>query len=126
VLKSARPAAAWSRIQEVIRDRQMFQLSTFTPAIYAKIYFDLERSGTMIPINDIWIAAIALEAKLPLIARDKHFARVAGLQTINCQTTDVSRSQRHVNEDGPMVEAPSAVLEAAPGTCCCGEAHPGS
>jgi predicted nucleic acid-binding protein len=84
VLKAARPAAAWSRIQEVIGDRQMFQVSTFTPAVYAKIYFDLERSGTMIPINDIWIAAIALEAKLPLIARDKHFARVAGLQTINC------------------------------------------
>jgi len=84
VLKAARPAAAWSRIQEVIGDRPMFQVSTFTPAIYAKIYFDLERSGTMIPINDIWIAAIALEAKLPLVARDKHFACVAGLQTINC------------------------------------------
>jgi tRNA(fMet)-specific endonuclease VapC len=84
VLKAARPAAAWSRIEIVIGNCQMFQVSTFTPAIYAKIYFDLERSGTIIPINDIWIAAIALEAKLPLMARDKHFARVAGLQTINC------------------------------------------
>jgi len=84
VLKAARPAAAWSRIETVIGDCQMFQVSTFTPAIYAKIYFDLERAGTMIPINDIWIAALAVEARLPLIARDKHFERVAGLQIINC------------------------------------------
>ena len=84
VLKAARPAAAWSRIQTIIGDRQMFQVSTLTPAVYARVYFDLERAGTMIPINDIWIAALAVEARLPLIARDKHFARVAGLQTINC------------------------------------------
>ena len=84
VLKAARPAAAWSRIRAVISDRQMFQVSPLTPAIYARVYFDLERAGTMIPINDIWIAALALEAGLPLIARDKHFARVVGLKTIDC------------------------------------------
>jgi predicted nucleic acid-binding protein len=38
----------------------------------------------MIPINDIWIAALAIEANLPILARDEHFARVAGLSVISC------------------------------------------
>src|SRR5450631_4308948 len=73
VLKAARPEAAWSRIQDVIGNCQMFHASTLTPAVYARIYFDLERRGAMIPINDIWIAALAVEARLPILARDEHF-----------------------------------------------------
>ena len=84
VLKAARPDAAWSRIQDVIGNCQMFHVSTVTPAIYARIYFDLERRGAMIPINDIWIAALAIEAGLPILARDEHFSRIAGLSVIAC------------------------------------------
>ncbi|MGI8436336.1 MAG: PIN domain-containing protein [Chthoniobacterales bacterium] len=84
VLKSARPEAARSRIQDVIGNCQMFYVSTMTPAIYARIYFDLERRGTIIPINDIWIAAVALEAGLPILARDEHFSRITGLSVIEC------------------------------------------
>ncbi len=62
----------------------MFHVSTVTPAIYARIYFDLERRGTMIPINDIWIAALAIEAGLPILARDEHFSRIAGISMIAC------------------------------------------
>ena len=84
VLKAARPDAAWSRITDVIKDCQMIQVSTMTPAIYARIYFDLEQRGAMIPINDIWIAALAIEARLPILARDEHFSRIAGLTVIEC------------------------------------------
>lgn len=62
----------------------MFHVSTVTPAIYARIYFDLERRGAMIPINDIWIAALAIEAQLPILARDEHFSRIPGLSVISC------------------------------------------
>jgi predicted nucleic acid-binding protein len=82
VLKAARPDAIWSHVQDVLRGRQMFHVSTVTPAIYARIYFDLEQRGVMIPINDIWIAALAVEAKLPILARDEHFSRVRGLTVI--------------------------------------------
>lgn len=84
VLKAARPEAAWARIQDVIGNCQMFHVSTVTPAIYARIYFDLERRGAMIPINDIWIASLAIEARLPIVARDEHFSRVTGLSVIRC------------------------------------------
>lgn len=84
VLKAARPNAAWARVREVIGNREMFHVSTMTPAIYARLYFDLEQRGVMIPVNDIWIAALAIEARLPIVARDEHFSRVAGLEVIVC------------------------------------------
>ena len=84
VLKAAKRDAAWSRIQDVIGDRQMLHVSPVTPAIYARIYFDLERRGLMIPINDIWIASLAIETGIPILARDEHFSRVAGLSVIEC------------------------------------------
>jgi tRNA(fMet)-specific endonuclease VapC len=84
VLKSPKRDAAWSRIQNVLQDRLMLHVSTVTPAIYARIYFDLEQRGSMIPINDIWIAALAIETRVPLLARDEHFSRVAGLSIFQC------------------------------------------
>jgi predicted nucleic acid-binding protein len=62
----------------------MFHVSTITPAVYARIYYDLEQRGVMIPINDIWIAALAFAARLPIVARDEHFSRVRGLTVIPC------------------------------------------
>lgn len=40
---------------------------------------DLQRRGKMIPVNDIWIAASALQHGLPLATRDNHFKNVTGL-----------------------------------------------
>jgi tRNA(fMet)-specific endonuclease VapC len=84
VLKASDPNAAWSRIQSVLLGHHIFHVSPGTPALYARIYFDLEQRGTMIPVNDIWIAALAIESGLPLLARDEHFSRVKGLTVINC------------------------------------------
>jgi predicted nucleic acid-binding protein len=40
--------------------------------------------GVKIPVNDVWIAALAVESGLPLLARDEHFSRVSGLTVIQC------------------------------------------
>ena len=84
VLKATRPGAAWARIREVLRDRQMLHVSPVTLAIYARIYFDLERRGALNPINDIWIAALAIEWRVPIVCSDEHFSRVTGLSVIPC------------------------------------------
>lgn len=47
-----------------------------TTRIYALIYADLRQSGTPIPTNDIWIAAIVLQHDLVLFSRDRHFDAV--------------------------------------------------
>jgi predicted nucleic acid-binding protein len=68
----------------VLAGVQVFHGSGQTPMFYARIYRDLERRGQMIPVNDIWIAAIALETGLPVLARDEHFSRVHGLSVVQC------------------------------------------
>ena len=39
---------------------------------YARLFFQLRRQGTPIPIPDIWIAALTVEGNLTLFSRDRH------------------------------------------------------
>jgi len=57
-----------------------------TPAVaerYGHIKAELAARGTLIPSNDIWVAATALEADLILVSDDAHFERVSGLRVEN-------------------------------------------
>jgi tRNA(fMet)-specific endonuclease VapC len=40
---------------------------------YARLFFQLRSQGTMIPVHDIWIAALAVQHGLHLFSRDSHF-----------------------------------------------------
>ncbi len=50
-----------------------------TAIAYAALRAALKRSGRPIPANDAWIAAIALQHRLPILSRDHHFDVVPGL-----------------------------------------------
>lgn len=50
-----------------------------TADMYARIYAQLRRAGTPVPTNDLWIAALVLQHDLPLMTRDRHFARIPQL-----------------------------------------------
>lgn len=43
---------------------------------YATVREELRRRGTPIPENDVWIAALARQHRLPVVSRDRHFDRV--------------------------------------------------
>jgi tRNA(fMet)-specific endonuclease VapC len=49
---------------------------------YADVYLSLRLQGTPIPTNDLWIAALARQHRLPLLTFDAHFQRVPGLVTM--------------------------------------------
>ena len=51
-----------------------------TAQVFAVIKDALRRAGTPIPINDVWIAAHALETGAALLTRDAHFSKVPGLR----------------------------------------------
>jgi tRNA(fMet)-specific endonuclease VapC len=53
-----------------------------TARVYAGIRNALRLAGRPIPENDLWIASIALQHNLTLVARDKHFQEVPGLTTV--------------------------------------------
>jgi tRNA(fMet)-specific endonuclease VapC len=49
---------------------------------YAIIYLSLQKKGTKIPINDVWIAASCMEVGGILLTRDKHFKVVDQIETV--------------------------------------------
>ncbi|MCB1174661.1 MAG: PIN domain-containing protein [Leptospiraceae bacterium] len=53
-----------------------------TAVYYAEIRNNLKKAGKPIPSNDLWIAALALESRLAVLTRDKHFASISTLKTI--------------------------------------------
>jgi tRNA(fMet)-specific endonuclease VapC len=53
-----------------------------TAVIYAGLRRDLESNGTIIPQNDIWIAAASIQADVPLVTRDQHFRRISQLKLV--------------------------------------------
>jgi tRNA(fMet)-specific endonuclease VapC len=50
-----------------------------TAVAYAALRLTLKRSGRPIPANDAWIAALALQHRLPVLSRDEHFDAVPQL-----------------------------------------------
>jgi tRNA(fMet)-specific endonuclease VapC len=50
-----------------------------TAIAYAALRVALKKSGRPIPANDAWIAALALQHRLPVLSRDEHFDAVPGL-----------------------------------------------
>ena len=51
-----------------------------TADIFGLIMASLKKSGNPIPINDVWIAAHALETGSILVTYDDHFAAIPGLR----------------------------------------------
>ena len=58
-------------------------ITSDTSRIYADIRHELRTSGRPIPENDICIAALARQHRLPVLSNDAHFDHVAGLKRIS-------------------------------------------
>ena len=54
--------------------------SAETADIFGEIKDNLRRAGTPVPINDVWIAAHAMETGAVLISYDEHFRHIPGLR----------------------------------------------
>lgn len=60
----------------------LMEMDPETTEHYGKIKAALEKAGTPIPDNDIWIGAVAKQHELPLLARDQHFTYIQGLKLL--------------------------------------------
>ena len=49
---------------------------------YAIVFLSLQKKGTKIPINDVWIAASCMEIGGTLLTRDRHFEVVEQIETV--------------------------------------------
>lgn len=80
--KSARKAHNRQLLEDFLQVLALLYPDTATAESYAKTAVALEAKGQIIPENDLWIAAIALECDMPLATRDAHFQRVDGLTVL--------------------------------------------
>ncbi len=69
-------------IETFLQTVALLHPDTSTAVHYAQLSLELERKGTPIPENDVWIAALALECAMPLATRDAHFNHVTSLQLL--------------------------------------------
>ena len=51
-----------------------------TSEIFGMVKAALQKTGTPIPINDVWIAAHSIETGSTIVTYDDHFKKVAGLR----------------------------------------------
>ena len=71
------------------RDISLFRVlpvTDETSAQYATIRLQLKTDGTPIPANDVWIAALARQHRLPVVSRDAHFDSVKGIERLDWTT----------------------------------------
>jgi len=77
-MKSQRRQFNERKLQQVI-NRLKIDIIDVTAEVarkYGMIALSLERKGTKIPVNDVWIAACCMEIGGTLLTRDKHFTQV--------------------------------------------------
>ncbi|HKT38080.1 MAG TPA: hypothetical protein VJR48_06875, partial [Ktedonobacterales bacterium] len=75
-----RPDAAVADVETVERTIAALVPDAATARIHAHIKHDLKRRGLIMPDNDLWIAATAMQYDVTLAARDAHFDWVTGLR----------------------------------------------
>jgi tRNA(fMet)-specific endonuclease VapC len=65
-----------ARIEELMTELAVLMLDGATAYDYGRVKQSLRAKGRMIPDNDLWIAAAAIQNRLTLVTKDRHFESV--------------------------------------------------
>lgn len=82
LLHSRLRAKLESWLDECKSFRPLLMLDVITAQFYAEIRNQLQKKGEMIPVNDLWIAALAIQHRLPILSEDRHFDCIDGVERI--------------------------------------------
>lgn len=77
--RSARTQKNLAQIEQFLSAVTVMLPDEQTAVHYGRISGQLAKQGRLIPQNDIWIAAFAIQWNLPLATCDGHFSNVEGL-----------------------------------------------
>ena len=78
--KSDRREPNRARVSELASRMTILSCDEETSFVYGEIKSRLKGKGRLIPTNDVWIAATAIQHELALLTRDAHFDVVEGLE----------------------------------------------
>jgi tRNA(fMet)-specific endonuclease VapC len=65
-----------------LRHFDLLAITAETTVPYAALRATLKRLGRPIPANDAWIAALAMQYRLPILSRDEHFDALSEVRRI--------------------------------------------
>jgi tRNA(fMet)-specific endonuclease VapC len=68
-----------ARVSDFCRSCVVLAADHATARIYGELKSRLRTTGRPIPENDLWIASIALQHRIPLATRDRHFEEIESL-----------------------------------------------
>ena len=60
---------------------RVLDVTAETGEVFGQIKNELQKAGTPIPLNDIWLAAQAMETGSVIVTFDAHFDQVSGLRS---------------------------------------------
>ena len=69
-------------LTEYLSRFRILDVDEATTISYRDVRTELKRAGTPIPSNDVWIAALCRQHRLPLLSRDRHFDAVPGVRRL--------------------------------------------
>jgi tRNA(fMet)-specific endonuclease VapC len=69
-------------LDEYLGGFRVLDVTDETSRHYADVRLELKKIGKPIPSNDLWIAALCRQHRLPILSRDGHFDAVHGLKRI--------------------------------------------
>ena len=78
--KSARPEENTARVNELATRMTILSCDHETSLLYGQLKGRLKGTGRLIPTNDVWIAASAIQHDLTIVTRDEHFGFVEDLR----------------------------------------------
>lgn len=81
-MNSKHVAQNLARHKRLIQKSDILEIKETTAAVYAKARIALKKAGKPIPENDLWIASICIENKIPFISSDVHFTYIDHLKLV--------------------------------------------
>lgn len=87
VLAAKGVESRWLRLNTLqqLASLELLEIDVNTAHVWAKLRFQLAQAKKRVNVNDLWIAAIAVQHGLPVVTQDSDFdvvAQVAGLELI--------------------------------------------
>ena len=82
ITRSRERAMADAWLDQVVRAIRVLVVNLETATAYAGVRSMLQQTGSPIPANDMWIAALAFQHRLPVLSRDAHFDAIDGLTRV--------------------------------------------
>lgn len=76
---SARREQNLAKLAQFLEHQTILPVDKLTSTYYGYLKHLLKQKGRMIPANDIWIAATAMQHDLTLMTQDAHFNAIDGL-----------------------------------------------